>query len=196
MSCQTSLSATTTNSAGSGLVKLGAGNSSRPCTAPLSPPKILLSLNPKPCFAEANKKNKSARRRRLLGMLWPLGAASGIGAPELQGTQIVCLRLKRLQSEQTQSFKETRPRELQPMLCWVPEWGSPKPYTSRHRVWTLQLFRSRSRALGPFRARRIQQSLRERLVAFRFFRSRPRALGPFRARRIQQSLPERAFSGV
>ena len=34
------------------------------------------------------------------------------------------------------------------------------------------------------------------LVAFRLFLSRPRALGPFRARRIQQSLPERAFSGV
>ena len=37
---------------------------------------------------------------------------------------------------------------------------------------------------------------RGRSVAFRLFRSRPRALGPFRARRIQQSLPERAFSGV
>ena len=33
-------------------------------------------------------------------------------------------------------------------------------------------------------------------MVFRLFRSRPRPLGPFRARRIQQSLPERAFGGV
>ena len=64
----------------------------------------------------------------------------------------------------------------------------------RQRLVAFRLFRSRPRALGPFRARRIQQSLPER--ALKQFRSRSRALAHFRARRIQQSLPEKAFSGV
>ena len=53
-------------------------------------------------------------------------------------------------------------------------------------------------SLGPFRARRIQQSLPERafIMAFRLFRSRPRALGPFGARRIQQSQWRLGFSGA
>ena len=59
----------------------------------------------------------------------------------------------------------------------------------RQRLVACRLFRT-PQSSGTFRARRIQQSLRERLVAFRLFRSRSRALEPFRTRRIQQSLPK------